>query len=528
MEMGTSRSGSTPRARGCSSAERVGWRVLGLAVALTASGCWRAAVPVDRPDPALIGGVIRAPVPAPERLTGPLRIGPDGTSVGKLQHLLCTDADGARAALTAASADQAEWIADQAVLDGACADPGWFAWVRAELEGGGWLASNRLWIALLDDDDPVDGAFVVAEAPDRVALLYLLRHGGPYDPRLGPMVARMLQVDAREAKMALVALGSADDPAAEQALVELANRAPDRWREQIGLALWNASSPAAVALNREACRDAPDDARCSAVSGSDDPRSDFVGALNRGTDPARVLRAAPNHRTAVLTALGECARVAGGPIARGCALALAREDRARAASALVGVTDPELEDVIEAVRDGRGPDDVAAGVRAAGFEVPRAGVSAAQVVALDVLTASGHALPAGDTATWPPHHDRLLTRAGAWLGLDGVVFDELLPAPDPPFVPGRTPSVALYAYDGAWRYRALARSDEGMDVRAVARLLNRVLEARGADTRVAVDASLATLVAGTPDGLAALAEGRWVRFATAEPEGFAGSVLDGD
>jgi hypothetical protein len=457
----------------------------------------------DEIDPVYVAPVVRAPIPAPERLTGPVRFRADGLGTGRAQHLLCTGAGDAREALLGAL--ERSWAGDElapldTVLHTPCAADEWRGWVRERLAENDDLlgAYEPLWAALLDSDDPEVGAFVVGAAPDLQTLHYLEAHQGPYHPRLLAVVGRLLRDDPYMARYALDALALIDAPEAEQALLELHAHAPRSLRDEVALSLYGRPSEAARRLHREACGRVVDD-RCT--WSRPDPLASLPEAVAAGEEGGALLARYPQHRGAIVEALARCVRD-GAPSARRCARSLAEADRARAVEPLASGGEA-VADLHRALISG--PEGVAVALEACGFaEVPAA------PTAVGALVAAGAALPLRDPGGWPPQNDRLAYELAALVGAPDLAFEQVVPSFDAPTVEGRQPTIALYAYADGWRARALAAPLGAIDVDAVVGLLNAVLDQRGAEVRLVVDLDREHAIAGSPDALSALAGDGWV------------------
>jgi hypothetical protein len=449
--------------------------------------------------------VTRAPseLPARFRVEVPEVWDAGAPPLGRLRHQLCSGKPGVREAVMArVAAGDAGY---EAVTGFSCQETEFCEWLLAQ--PAPW------WSALASCGGPRYEARLDAEAPPGVLLSHAMDTG-----RVSPRVREVALGQIREARgkpelastawLALAALGAgvggASTEEAEAGLVEAYALASDDLRVSFPSYLRSARTEPGQRLRDEVCQRTHDPV-CQLLPV--DPLQDLETAMLYGLDPEDLPELYPNHGRAVQESLSRCASGEQPTLARRCLLALARLDRAAAASLVQGLDPEEMADLREVLSQGR--DELLAELQRLGLphELP---AESEAVTVPELLLEAGAALRVADLEERGPlgdaDHVRLMYAMAELAGLQRVEFEQWVPGPGAPRVEGRELWLTLLAWQGATRLRTLAVL-EG-DPRVAAGLVNTLLAEAGAPERLVL--SEGVVVAGTPEQLQALQ--RWVRF----------------
>ncbi|MEQ1570279.1 MAG: hypothetical protein ABMA64_31885 [Myxococcota bacterium] len=393
--------------------------------------------------------LITARVPTPARYDAPVGLAwtdPDrGPPLGVIHHALCVDAPGVRNAVEAQLAATPDAYPSDVVLDGPCADPGYCRWLGERATAEPPTLSSRWWVALgmqcRDDRSVVrlDGAGGAVWLYSLVTSRVESEPPVGFDPRIGTTTAERIAEGDPAARYGLEALSLAVEPEAERDLLALHRAVRGPWRDEIALSLWGARSPeglAAFAQGREAH---PDDPRATRTRR--DPLA--LDVLFAHRDVGRRFSELPP--AAVADALRTCVATSGIE-GRRCARALIRHGDP------VELDDPTYADLRLGVELG---DQLDATLAVEGIEVPPGTTG----TVADRLIAAGRATRLDDLLQTGEWQVRLPLAVAALASEPDLRFDVVLPSELAPFVEGRTPFTASYAWDGARRYRGRVEPD---------------------------------------------------------------------
>lgn len=304
-------------------------------------------------------------------------------------------------------------------------------------------------------------------------------------------ISRGQPADAFNAASAAVAV---DEGRATPLLVELAGTLTGELRTNLLSGLYAARSPRLRALycdeRGEACPTL--DPEPLASSGVPRPPTD------------------PDGRSAWIAALDACVRAPDDEYtSAACLSALAEADRARAVAA-AATLQPEaaspLKTPVANLLQYPGEGDFWGRLVGLGLVSGAPPADAGRCLELESLLAAGGRAVRFDSETgqFPNEHDALLRSLSRVVApaLDGVVFEELVPALGPTGAP--TGPYTLVAYMDGVRYQTTAASNFGdwYDVGAVVGTLNGLLRVRGSAQRVALlpTGDQTALAIGAPGG----------------------------